>query len=99
MSSTTTDKTFTDTSNQTCMTSPSSDAIGMYFIIFFVIMAIVWILLFSFNPYITQKTVDTADGVQENVEKIPDPVKCFWVAFVVALIIIIIVAIAKTCGK
>ena len=58
---------------------------------------IIWIILFSFNPYFVQKTVETPDGEQQNVERANNTTYTFWVSFIIALIIIIIMAIAKSC--
>ena len=88
------------TKQGTCNTMDYNNEVGMYFLIFFVILAVVWILLFSFNPYIVQKTVEQSpDGTDITIEKVADPVKCFSGAFLISLVIVIIVVIIKVCVK
>lgn len=97
MSSQTLETTVTKTNTDTCSSLKYDNDVGMYFLIFFVILTIIWIILFSFNPYFVQKTVETPDGEQQNVERANNTTYTFWVSFIIALIIIIIMAIAKSC--
>lgn len=86
MSSTTTEVTTT----KTCDMFQDDNKVMKFLGLFFLIWVVVWMILFSFNPYFVQKQVD---GTTETVEKIPDPLSVFWSSLVLAIVIIIIIAI------
>ena len=69
--------------------------ISMFITLFILILVFVWVILFSFNPKGVQKGIDgQTDPV---VDAPPDPVYCFWGAFIISLIVVIIIAILKAC--
>jgi len=70
--------------------------ISMFIILFLLILVFVWVVLFSFSPKAVQKTLEGQTDPAENAPA--DPVYCFWGAFIIALIVVIIIAIIKACA-
>lgn len=84
------------TVTKTCSsTMETSRKANMYISLFILILVFVWVILFSFNPKMVQKTV--VDGAEPVENAPPDPVYCFWGSFIISLIVVIIIALIKTC--
>jgi len=87
--------------------------VGKIILVFFILVTIFWLLLYTFNPGVVQGPssnrryvikgdpvslfVDPTSATQDDFEAIPDTGRCFVGALILALVCIILLWLFRAC--